>query len=151
MTSNRSKLQSDLQKFQAEQIILEQDKENPHYGNTFTSLFQVQKQILETIDKLKLGLEFFTRSGHDELGSFIEIVVKHNECDDQIRNRIPLVLKDTNNPQAIGSAITYARRYGLCLTFGLCDQECDDDGNAGAGKPKASKPSGKTFNMRGSQ
>jgi hypothetical protein len=145
----RSKLQTDLQRFQAEQVILEQDKKNPHYGNTFTSLFQVQKQILETIDKLKLGIEYFTRSGHDELGSYIEIVVKHQECDDQIRNRIPLVLKDTNNPQAIGSAITYARRYGLCLTFGLCDQECDDDGNASAGKPKPAVASGKTFNMRG--
>ena len=62
-----------------------------------------------------------------------------------------LVLKDINNTQAIGSAITYARRYGLCLTFGLCDQECDDDGNAGSGKPKQSVPSGKTFNMRGAK
>ena len=149
MTSTRSKLQTDLHKFQKKQIVLIQDKENPHYGNTFTSLYQVQKQILDTIDELKLGLEFFTRSAQDEHGSFIEIVVKHNECDDQIRNRVPLVLKDTNNPQAIGSAITYARRYGLCLTFGLCDQECDDDGNAGAGKPKPAKASGKTFNMRG--
>ncbi len=147
----RSKLQSDMSKFQAEQVVLEQDKRNPHYNNTFTSLFQVQKQILETIDKLKLGIEFFTRSGHDELGSFIEIVIKHKECDDMISNRIPLVLKDINNPQAIGSAITYARRYGLCLTFGLCDQECDDDGNAGSGKPKQSVPSGKTFNMRGAK
>lgn len=48
-----------------------------------------------------------------------------------------LTMKPTQNtPQAIGSAITYARRYALCAVLGLSVE--DDDGAAGsAPKPKA--------------
>lgn len=37
--------------------------------------------------------------------------------------------KGTNEAQAIGSAITYARRYGLCAMVGIAPGE-DDDGSA---------------------
>lgn len=46
-----------------------------------------------------------------------------------------LPLKDPTNPQAAGSAITYARRYALCSVIGICP--VDDDGNAASKKPKA--------------
>jgi hypothetical protein len=39
-------------------------------------------------------------------------------------------LKDPTNPQAAGSALTYARRYALCAAIGICP--VDDDGNAAA-------------------
>lgn len=39
-------------------------------------------------------------------------------------------LKDATNPQAAGSAITYARRYALCSIIGICPD--DDDANAAA-------------------
>ena len=35
--------------------------------------------------------------------------------------------ENNNNPQKMGSAITYARRYGLCSLLGICGEE-DDDG-----------------------
>jgi hypothetical protein len=40
-------------------------------------------------------------------------------------------MKDANNPQQQGSAITYARRYALASIFNL-NQE-DDDANAASG------------------
>lgn len=46
----------------------------------------------------------------------------------------PLVLKAVgNNPQAIGSAITYGRRYSLASILGLAGKEEDDDGNVALG------------------
>ena len=42
-----------------------------------------------------------------------------------------LRMKDLNNPQQQGSAITYARRYALASIFNL-NQE-DDDGNTATG------------------
>lgn len=36
-----------------------------------------------------------------------------------------------DDPQAVGSAITYARRYGLCAMVGIAPE--DDDGNAASG------------------
>lgn len=44
-------------------------------------------------------------------------------------------LKDASNPQAAGSAITYARRYALCSAVGICPE--DDDGNAASGNRAA--------------
>ena len=37
----------------------------------------------------------------------------------------------TDTPQAVGSTITYGRRYGLAALLGICADE-DDDGNAGS-------------------
>lgn len=39
-------------------------------------------------------------------------------------------LKNPTDPQAGGSALTYARRYALCAAIGICP--VDDDGNAAA-------------------
>jgi hypothetical protein len=38
-----------------------------------------------------------------------------------------------NDPQGYGSALTYARRYGLAAIVGVCPE--DDDANAASGKP----------------
>lgn len=43
-----------------------------------------------------------------------------------------------SDPQSIGSAITYQRRYSLCAILGL-NVDDDDDGNA-ASTPKAEQP-----------
>lgn len=40
---------------------------------------------------------------------------------------VPLLCEQKNNPQKMGSAITYARRYGLCAMLGIVGEE-DDDG-----------------------
>ena len=41
----------------------------------------------------------------------------------------PLLCDNKSNPQKMGSAITYARRYGLCSILGIVGEE-DDDGQA---------------------
>jgi hypothetical protein len=41
---------------------------------------------------------------------------------------VPLYCADKNNPQKLGSAITYARRYGLLAMCGVVGDD-DDDGN----------------------
>jgi len=39
-----------------------------------------------------------------------------------------------NDPQGLGSAITYMRRYALAAICGIVSSEDDDDGNAGTGQ-----------------
>jgi hypothetical protein len=43
-----------------------------------------------------------------------------------------------NDPQGVGSATTYARRYGLAAIIGIVADE-DDDGNSASGKDMATK------------
>lgn len=40
--------------------------------------------------------------------------------------------EEIDSPQALGSTITYARRYSLCAMVGVAPE--DDDGNAGSGR-----------------
>jgi ERF superfamily protein len=55
-----------------------------------------------------------------------------------IRNLIPIFVRD-DGPQAYGSALTYARRYGVTLL--LCvSADDDDDGNAAEGNQAALQP-----------
>jgi hypothetical protein len=44
-----------------------------------------------------------------------------------IEDEIPLVMGGRNDMQALGSALTYARRYSLQNLFGLAGDETDDD------------------------
>lgn len=48
-----------------------------------------------------------------------------------LNSRIPFVAGG-NKPQEVGSALTYAKRYGLCALLGIAADE-DDDGNAAEG------------------
>lgn len=54
------------------------------------------------------------------------------ETGESIENTVPLILAK-QDPQGVGSAITYMRRYALVSMLGLnCDE--DDDGNAASNK-----------------
>lgn len=59
-------------------------------------------------------------------GMAVETVLIH-ESGEWFSSSTPIVVKDENNPQALGSAITYAKRYGL-QSMVLLPAE-DDDGN----------------------
>jgi hypothetical protein len=56
-----------------------------------------------------------------------------------------------NDPQGVGSAITYQKRYALAAVLGLKIQDEDDDGNAASGNtpqrpaaPRSATPRGTT-------
>lgn len=51
---------------------------------------------------------------------------------------LPVVIQ---NPQGIGSCITYARRYTLQSVLGIAAEDEDDDGNAASGISATSTPS----------
>lgn len=75
-------------------------------------------------------------------------VLTHTETGEEISSTIPLLAKNPNDPQQLGSAITYARRYGITALLSVVADD-DDDGNTSAGRekdgaakkpPKAKKP-----------
>ena len=67
--------------------------------------------------------------------------VRHVIDESTYVSKLPIIMSDSNyeNPQKIGSAITYAKRYTLQSVYGLPSE--DDDGNE-ASKPtiQISKP-----------
>jgi hypothetical protein len=59
--------------------------------------------------------------------------VYHAESGEWMQSEQVLRMKDLNNPQQQGSAITYARRYALASIFNLNQEDSDDDGNSASG------------------
>lgn len=60
---------------------------------------------------------------------------------------VPLKLKDPDDAQKLGSAITYARRYGLQAMLGMVGEEDDDGNKAVQPKSKSNEMPSQTFTM----
>ena len=72
----------------------------------------------------------------DELGIYVETVLMHTsgEC---VVSQTPVIVAKENNPQAMVSGVTYAKRCGLEAISVLPTE--DDDGNKATEPPKPAK------------
>ncbi len=73
------------------------------------------------------GISVMQPTGQDESGHYCRTVLTHGASDTAIECRVPLF--GVNAPQPYGSAVTYARRYGLMCMAGIAPDD-EDDGNA---------------------
>lgn len=78
------------------------------------------------------GIALIQPTGEDESGRFVETILIHGESGEQLSCRVPLIVQK-NDMQGFGSAVTYARRYGLMAMAGIAPE--DDDGNAASKAP----------------
>lgn len=69
-------------------------------------------------------------------GASVETYLLH-ESGQYIGSSTPIVCAKPNDPQALGSAITYSRRYGLQALVGLPAE--DDDGEAAMGRGRSTQ------------
>lgn len=107
------------------------DSTNPFFNKKYCSLPNILDAIKEPLQEA--GLCFSQHpQGQDEL----ETLLIHAESGEYLQSsyNISPIKKD---PQALGSAITYARRYALGAILGLTIDE-DDDANA-ATQPEKKK------------
>jgi hypothetical protein len=63
----------------------------------------------------------------------------HIESGETIESVYDIVCKDGTNPQQVGSAVSYARRYSISSLLNL-NIDDDDDGNAASGNNGTSQP-----------
>ena len=75
----------------------------------------------------EVGIAVIQPAGEDETGRYVETVFIHGESGDKLSCRVPLIV-GKNDMQGYGSAVTYARRYGLMAMAGIAPE--DDDGHA---------------------
>ena len=133
--------------FQKLAVTAKKDGKNPHFRSNYSTL----ESVIEAVKQgNQFGL-FFTQEmtyekcfDDNEIGYVIPIVVTkvmHEHDDTVIESKLPIMLAQANmeNPQKIGSAITYYKRYTLQSVYGLPSE--DDDGNV-ASQPtiNTSKP-----------
>jgi len=126
-----------LIKAQDEMGTPHKDSVNPHFKNKYASLQSVFKAVMPALQAN--GFALVQRAGKDDLGHFVETSF-HHVTGQSFESRVYLII-DKNNMQGFGSAMTYAKRYGLLGLAGIEPDEdaSDDDGNK-ASNPPAKKP-----------
>lgn len=83
---------------------------NPYYKSSYADLGAVMEACKEALNEN--GITVLQPVGSDDLGVYVETVLLH-ESSEYIADRMRISVKSQNDPQAQGSAITYARRYSL--------------------------------------
>ena len=131
-------LASAMLAFQKLAVTATKDGKNPHFRSNYSKL----ESVIEAVNQgNQFGL-FFTQEidyvyvSHRDTKSepIVVTTVRHEHDENTYVSKLPVILSDANmeNPQKVGSAITYAKRYTLQAVYGLPSE--DDDGN------EASKP-----------
>src|SRR5690606_32805591 len=75
----------------------------------------------------KNGISIVQMTGEDNGRLIVKTRLMHSSGQ-WLQSEYPIT-NDINKPQAMGSALTYARRYSLAAICGIASEE-DDDGNA---------------------
>ena len=129
-------------KFQSEFKGMKPDSSNPFFKSTYISL----DGILETARPIlaKNGLAVIQEATGDGEYIFVKTKLIH-ESGEMIETEVLKMKPQKNDPQSMGSCITYSKRYQLAALLGIC--ECiDDDANIatyGNNTPEQSKSTGK--------
>ena len=129
-------------KFQSEFKGMKPDRSNPFFKSTYISL----DGILETARPIlaKNGLAVIQEATGDGEYIFVKTKLIH-ESGEMIETEVLKMKPQKNDPQSMGSCITYSKRYQLAALLGIC--ECiDDDANIatyGNNTPEQSKSTGK--------
>jgi hypothetical protein len=109
------------------------DKTNPHFKNDYADLASVWDACRKPLTDNGLSIAQTAATEDGRVG--VTTILMH-ASGQWISDT--LVMKPTkDDPQGVGSCITYARRYALAAMVGVAPE--DDDGNAASAKP-ASTP-----------
>ena len=112
-----------LNKFQAECSGAKKDADNPFFGSKYANLEAVINCAKSALDNNGLAISQFPVMDQGYAG--VETILMHSSGE-WISNTLLLACKK-QDPQAMGSAITYARRYAYQSVLGIPSE--DDDGN----------------------
>lgn len=101
------------------------DKKNPFFNSKYVPLENIVEVINNTAHSHGLSFIQYPTSSESKVG--IVTVLMHNSGE-FIQTEPVYVTPKNNDPQSVGSAITYLKRYSLSAVFGITSDE-DDDGN----------------------
>lgn len=113
-----------LAKAQAKMGRALKDSQNPAFKSKYADLASVMDACLPALNEA--GIAVIQPFYQDEFGRYVKTILVH-ESGETFECAVPLIV-GKNDMQGLGSAITYARRYGLMSMAGIAPE--DDDGNA---------------------
>lgn len=123
------------------------DAKNPHFKNDYATLQSTLDAVKPALNRNGLVLTQEIRHGNQPEGTVrVTTRIVHAASGEQTADAqvIPLV---KNDPQGLGSAVTYARRYAIQAMLGIAAE--DDDGEPAVGPRTAPQRATGTGNTSG--
>jgi hypothetical protein len=114
---------------------------NPHFKSRYVGLDGCIEAVIDSLHNN--GIALIQRNHDCENGVMVETILLH-ESGEEFSGGILHVPAIKSDPQAFGSALTYARRYSLMATCGIAPE--DDDGNS-ATRPQSPPSNVKPFDL----
>jgi hypothetical protein len=138
-----NKIAAAFVKAQAEMGNAVKDSTNPFFRNKYADLNAVREACLPVLNKF--GISVLQPTIQIEGKNFVKTILLH-ESGETIESLTEILFAKQNDPQAQGSGITYARRYGLQSLVNIGAE--DDDGNKAAEQPKGNKSAAEKFSKQ---
>lgn len=104
---------------------ISKDAKNPFFKSNYASLPHILTEVQEPLEKAGLVITQFP----DDNG--LTTMLIHSESGEYLEATYTMPVAKANDPQALGSAISYARRYAVSSILSL---KIDDDDAEGAMK-----------------
>jgi hypothetical protein len=104
------------------------DAKNPHFKNTYATLGAILSAV--EMPLIKQAVVIVHEQIQTDAGWLLQTSLIHWESEQSIKTVFPVT---GNDPQKLGSALTYARRYNILNLLNLSTE--DDDGNAAMSHP----------------
>ncbi|MGR5983471.1 ERF family protein [Bacillus cereus] len=133
-----AKLAKSLVLFNSEVNKIAKDADNPFFKNNYATLDTIIDEIRPILSKH--GLSIMQIPSGDGQNVTLKTLLLH-ESGEWLESDELTMKPVKNDPQAVGSCITYARRYSLAAFLSLNTGEDDDGNGATYGKDKT-KPKG---------
>lgn len=128
MTTTKKNLMGALCAAMAEMRDPVKRSQNPHFKSRFADL----KEVLDCIEEPlgRHGLVFLQLLRPSDTGSLLlHSQLHHADSGEMVEAVVPIV-PEKPGPQALGSCISYMRRYSAKAMFSLADADEDDDAEA---------------------
>lgn len=138
-----TKIASAFLKAQAEMGAAKKGESNPFFRSKYADLSSVLEACKNCLNDNGISIlqphvtDINTING--ELVHYVETVLVH-ESGEFFSSRTKIEVSKKNDPQALGSAITYARRYGLMSMVSLPAEDDDGEGAMGRFSKTENKP-----------
>ena len=135
-----NELATALSKFQGELMGAKKKSDNPFFRSKYADLAEIWKTVSEPL--AKHGLAVIQTMDCDESETPIIVTTLTHTSGQYISGRLK-VTGGKKDPQGIGSAITYGRRYSLSAILGVYQEDDDAESAHGRGSSTSQKaPSG---------
>lgn len=138
-----------LKAFCALQADLEdpvKEAENPHFRSRYVSLQSLLSSLRPVLSKHGFCLQQLIKPMNaDGSRMCVETLLVHVDGHGE-SSEVPIIT-DKPGPQALGSAITYARRYGAGSLLPIAGADEDDDGEQAEGRSSHRAPVSSPFDL----